>query len=67
MIFLDETPDFNANWSVKSIIAFSNLTGVGEALDGDTSLRWFGDEWDLDDTKDDENSPKRIRRSDDKG
>ena len=32
-IFLDEIPDFNSNWAVRALISFSNLTGIGEALD----------------------------------
>ena len=61
-IFLDSLPDFNTNWAVRPLLSFSNLTGIGQALDGDTSLRWFGENWSPGDTSESEDgSPPRKR------
>ena len=50
-IFLDTLPDFNENWAVRDLISFSKLSGVREALEGDTSLGWF--DWSGNESEDD--------------
>ena len=62
IIFLDSMPDFNSNWSVRDLLSFSNLTGIREALDGDTALKWFDEEFmDSADSSMDDMEPKRPR------
>ena len=43
-IFLDKLPDTDKNWSVRNILDFSNSPGIREAIDGDTSLRLYGED-----------------------
>ena len=40
-IFLDTVISNDMSWSVKKLLNFSNLAGIRDALDGDTSLRLF--------------------------
>ena len=63
LIFLDEIPDFNTNWSVRALLSFSKLTGIRDALDGDTSIRWY-DEWTYEEEDEMENPEKRQRLDD---
>ena len=50
-IFLDKLISDNLEWKVDELLRFSEITGVNDALEGDTSLRWF----DLD-TRSEENT-----------
>ena len=40
-IFQDKLISDDQEWSIDKILLFSNLTGIREALDGDTGLNWY--------------------------
>ena len=43
--FFNNIPIINDHkWSVQKLIEFSYLPGIDDALQGDTSLRWYGDQ-----------------------
>ena len=47
-IFLDKPPETNTKWSVRALLDFSQVNGIREALDGDTSIHLYGEDhnWD---------------------
>ena len=42
--FLDNLPITNSPWSVRTLLNFSQVPGIREALDGDTDIHWFGED-----------------------
>ena len=47
-IFLDNIPYTNTEWSVRDLLLFSQAHGIRQALEGDTSIRLYGEDhnWD---------------------
>ena len=40
-IFLDKKITNDLEWRIDELLRFSEVPGINDALEGDTSLRWF--------------------------
>ena len=48
----NEIISYKITWSVQKLLNFSYLPGINHALEGDTSLKWYGDGGDSSDSVD---------------
>ena len=55
-VFLDKLPITNSKWSVRTLLIFSQESGIRDALDGETGLHLYGEDhnWFSTDTEVDE-------------
>ena len=44
-IFLGKEIKDDLEWKIDELLRFSETSGINDALEGDTSLRWFGEDW----------------------
>ena len=54
--------DYNSDWNVRTVINFSFLPGINDALEGDTRLKWFAslEGWSSEDDASDPDNPTGI-------